>query len=113
MQDRATGLIGVTAERRAAVEAQLRRRDLPPRVRERLEMAKAALLGHDLTAIAAWTGRAPRTVRRWLARFADGGVDALADAPRPGRPARADAAYLRALEAAADARPPDLGLPFD
>jgi transposase len=109
----ATGLITVTVERRAAVEAQLRRRDLPPRVRERLEMVKAALLGRDLAAIAAWVGRSPRTIRHWLARFAAGGAEALADAPRAGRPARADAAYLAALEAAADARPLDLGLPFD
>lgn len=107
------GAIAVTAEQRAAVEAALRRRDLAPRVRERLEMVKAAALGHDLAAIAAWSGRAERTVRHWLGRFTAGGVAALADAPRPGRPAAADAAYLAALEAAVDAGPRACGLPFD
>ena len=98
---------------RAVVEAALRRRDLSPRVRERLEMVKARALGSDLAAIVAWSGRSVRTVRQWLERFDEGGVAALADAPRAGRPAKADAAYLQALEAAVETAPPSLGLPFD
>jgi transposase len=100
-------------EPRAVVEAALRRRDLAPRVRERLEMVKARALGAGPEGIAAWSGRSVRTVRRWLRRFDEGGVAALADAPRAGRPARADAAYLQALEATVEAAPPSLGLPFD
>ena len=100
-------------EVRAVVEAALRRRDLAPRVRERLEMVKARALGSDLAAIVAWSGRSVRTVRQWLERFDEGGVAALADAPRAGRPAKADAAYLQALEAAVETAPPSLGLPFD
>lgn len=98
---------------RAAVEAALRRRDLAPRHRERLEMVKAAALGDDLERIAAWSGRTPGTVLRWLEEFRDGGVAALADAPRAGRPPKADAAYLAALERAVATPPPDLGQPFD
>ena len=105
--------LAVIPEQRAAVEAALRRRDLAPRVRERLEMVKGAALGHDEATIAAWVGRTPRTVRRWLRRFAAGGIAALADAPRPGRTPEADAAYLAALEAALDTEPRALGLPFD
>jgi len=105
--------IEVSAEERTAVEAALRRRDLTPRVRERLEMVKAAALGQDLAAIARWSGRTPATVRRWLDRFRAGGVAALADAPRPGRPPKADAAYLAALERAVDTPPREVGLPFD
>lgn len=97
----------------AVVEAALRRRDVSPRVRERLEMVKARALGADLAAIARWSGRSVRTVRRWLRRFDEGGIAALADAPRAGRPAKADAAYLQVLEAAVEAAPPSLGLPFD
>jgi transposase len=103
----------VTAEQRATVEAALRRRDLAPRVRERLEMVKAAGLGQDLASIVRWSGRSPQTVRRWLRRFAVGGLAAVADAPRPGRPAVADAGYRRAAEAALEAGPRALGLPFD
>jgi transposase len=46
-------------------------------------------------------------------RFAGGGIPALADAPRSGRPAVADAGYRRAAEAALEAGPRALGLPFD
>src|SRR5215210_8819740 len=92
--------VAIPATARVAVEAQLRRRDLSPRVRERLEMVKAAALGQELDQIALWSGRSVGTVRRWLVAWARGGLAALADAPRPGRPPRADAAYLTALEAA-------------
>jgi transposase len=103
----------ITAEQREVVEAALRRRDLTPRVRERLEMIKAAALGQDLAGIMAWSGRSVGTVRRWLRAFLSGGPSAVADAPRSGRPARADARYQQALEAALDTPPPTLGLPFD
>jgi transposase len=81
----------ITGEQRVAVEAVLRLRDLAPRVRERLEMVKAVARGQDLASIGRWTGRSPRTVRRGVGRFVAGGIPALADAPRPGRPAVADA----------------------
>jgi transposase len=100
-------------ESRAAVEAALRRRDLAPRVRERLEMVKGVALGQPLADVARWSGRTERTVVRWLTAFVDGGVAALADAPRSGRPARADGAYLTALERAVDTTPRERGLLFD
>jgi len=105
--------IAVTAAERRAVEAVLRRRDVAPRVRERLEMVKAAALGQDLAQIAAWSGRTVHTVRRWLEAFRAGGLAALGDAPRTGRPAKADAAWLAALERAVETAPRSLGLPFD
>lgn len=106
-------VLEVTAAQRTAVEVALRRRDLAPRLRERLEMVKAAALGADLAAIARWSGRAPATVRHWLAAYQEGGIAALTDAPRQGRPPKADAAYLAALEAAVETAPRTLGLPFD
>lgn len=105
--------IVVTAAERTAVEAALRRRDLTPRVRERLEMVKAAALGQDLAGIARWSGRRPETVRHWLRRFRTGGIAALADSSRPGRPPKADAAYLAALARAVETPPRTLDLPFD
>jgi transposase len=113
MAERGEDAIAITAAERAAVEAQLRRRDLRPRVRERLEMVKAAALGQERGQIATWSGRSVRTVRRWLRQVRRGGSAALADAPRPGRPPKADAAYLAALERAVETPPPTLGLPFD
>jgi transposase len=98
---------------RATIEALLHERELAPRVRERLEMVKGAMLGWDVAAIATWCGRSEGTVRRWLAAFHDGGVVALADAPRPGRPRQADDAYLAALATVVDADPRALGQGFD
>ena len=95
------------------VEAALRRRELAPRVRERLEMLKGVVLGWSLVDIARWSGRDERTVVRWLVAFAADGLPARADAPRRGRPARADGAYLAALERAVDTPPRELGLLFD
>jgi transposase len=106
-------VLEVTTAQRTAVETALRQRDLPPRLRERLEMVKAAALGQDLDDIARWTSRTPATVRRWLAAYQDGGIAALTDAPRQGRPPKADAAYLAALEAAVETAPRTLGLPCD
>jgi transposase len=95
------------------VEATLRRPDLAPRVRERLEMVKGVALGYPLPDVARWSHRTERTVERWLRVFATDGIAALADAPRSGRPARADAAYHVALERAAATAPQTLGLLFD
>jgi len=98
---------------RATMEALLREPTLPPRVRERLEMVKGAVLGWDMAAIAVWCGRTEATVRRWLEAFRDGGVAALVDAPRTGRPRQADAAYLAALGQAVEADPRALGQGVD
>ena len=103
----------ISAEQRARVEEKLRGRELLPRTRERLEMVKAAALGHTLEEIVRWSGRSPRTVRFWLDRFVGVGAAGLADAPRAGRPARADAEYLAALERAVETPPRGLGLGFD
>lgn len=100
-------------EQRAALERFLRRRDLTPRQRERGEMVKAAGLGQSLTTIAAWSGREGATVKRWLRRYREQGLAGLVDAPRSGRPVRADAAYREALEAAMATTPRQVGLLFD
>jgi transposase len=113
MGEETAAWVRVARESREAVEAALRRRDLAPRVRERLEMVKGVALGHPLAEVARWSGRGERTVVRWVRAFAAGGIAALADAPRSGRPARADAAYLVALERVVETPPRLLGLLFD
>jgi transposase len=102
-----------TEKQRAEVEELLRQRTLHPRVRERLEMVKARALGVDLGSIARWCGRSRRRVVYWLQRYSAGGAAALKDAPRSGRPPRADAAYLQTLEAAVTTPPRELELGFD
>lgn len=113
MDERSSTAIMVGTEQRATVEERLRRTDLSRRERERLEMVKAAALEYDEAAIARWSGRTVRTVRRWLGRFMAEGVGSLRDAPRSGRPAKAQAAYRAALEQAVTTAPREAGLPFD
>jgi transposase len=103
----------IGAEQREVVEAVLQQWTLQPRVRERLEMVKARALGQELPRIAQWCGRRVRTVDHWLRQYLRGGVAALADAPRSGRPADADAAYRQLLVRAVESAPRDLGLGFD
>jgi transposase len=98
---------------RSLIEAELHRRDLAPRLRERLEMVKGMALGQDEATIAAWSGRSVERIRYWLGRYQRDGIGALADAPRSGRPPKADVAYLTALDAALGTRPRDLDLLFD
>lgn len=105
--------VELTETQRSEVEELLRRRDLTPRVRERLEMVKAVGRGYRVGQIEAWSGRRSRTIRRWVRGFAARGIGGLDDASRSGRPAAADPAYLEALEQAVDTPPRDLGLPFD
>lgn len=95
------------------IEAALRRRDLPPRLRERLELVKGVALGQDLPTIATWSGRSLVRIRYWLGRYAADGIAALSDAPRPGRPPKADAVYVAALEAALARAPREQELLFD
>lgn len=113
MGDEAAAWMHTARESRETVEAALRRQNLAPRVRERLEMVKGVALGQSLPEVARWSGRGERTVVRWGRAFAAGGIGALADAPRCGRPVRADASYLAALERALEAPPRLLGLLFD
>jgi transposase len=108
-----TMVVRIGREERGALEAVLHRTDLKPRVRERVEMVKAAALGQDLRSICAWSGRTAETVRYWLGRYVTAGLSGLADAPRSGRPARADAAYHAALAAALDTSPRAAGCLFD
>jgi transposase len=104
--------ITVPSKQREEVERQLHRTDLTRRMRERRELVQAAALGDEVERIARWGGRSVARVEHWLARYAEAGVEALADAPRSGRSVRADAAYLAAMEAALETAPSALGLPI-
>src|SRR5262245_59036264 len=113
LAQRTSGGLSLRPAQRVEVNQWLQRRDLAPRLRERLEMVKGVGLGQEVPQIAQWSGCTERTVRHWLRRYTKGGVTALADAPRAGRPAAADAVYRRAAEAALETPPRTLGLPFD
>lgn len=63
--------------------------------------------------IAAIVRCSEETVRRWLKRYlAEGGIEGLRDAPRPGAPSKVSTAYRERLVQAVRRRPRSLGLPF-
>jgi transposase len=100
----ATPLI-VDGAQHAEIQKLVRQRNLPVAYAQRLRAVLLAGEGLGPLAIAERTGASRESVMRWLARFRHGGVGALADRPKSGRPRRYDA-KLRAKIAAAACRPP-------
>lgn len=52
------------------------------------------------------------TVFYWRVRWLEGGIEGLADQPRSGRPAKADTAYIQALEQCLQQDPHTFGYAF-
>ena len=77
----------VDAAERADVEKRAKSRKAQARLGQRAAVVWRCLQGQPTGAIAAELKLDRRTVRHWLTRFDAGGLDALADAPRQGRPA--------------------------
>jgi transposase len=73
------------------------------RLWSRLEMVRHAALSRSIPAAAAGLGVHPQTVRHHVKAFLAGGVAALADDPRSGRPPKLTEEVLTALEARLDA----------
>lgn len=93
----------LTDAQRAEVRARARAWGLAPRTRDRLEMIRLADAGWSAPRIARHLGCHEQTVRRYVKAFLAGGVAALPDRPRPGRPPSVTAAHLDALAALLDA----------
>lgn len=106
-------LRAVGAEERVAVERLAASRKAEARLVERARMVLAVLAGRPVRAIVAELGSDRRTVLHWLRRFDHGGLAAMEDAPRLGRPATYSP-QERAEVVAAALRRPDraFGLPF-
>ena len=78
---------------RELTEAMRTEKDI--RIRDRM-MAVRGALGRCSTAdIARFVDADERTVRLWVARFDEGGVDGLRDAPGRGRPPRVAYRWIR------------------
>ena len=55
---------------------------------ERMTAIRALLVGFSRQAVCAIFRRSPKTLREWVVRFNEQGIDGLLDRPRPGRPRR-------------------------
>src|SRR5262245_15261835 len=96
--------ISLTDDARMKLADWSRRPTTAQRLALRAHIVLAAAAGRPNAAIAADLRITLPTVRKWRARFADAGLDGLADEPRPGAPrtltdAQVEAAVTRTLEA--------------
>lgn len=83
-----------------------------PSVRRRANAIRLSALGYTVRQIAEVVGCTRQTVRNCFDYFESGGVDALFDSPRSGRPPVATADYRARLVEAVKTSPKELGYPF-
>jgi transposase len=102
----------LAVEEERAVGRLAHSRAAPARAAERARIVWLAHQGRRVPAIAREVGVSEATVRSWLKRFNAGGPDALADAPRAGRPPTYTPEEVGEVIAASLTKPDDLGLPF-
>jgi transposase len=95
--------VRLTAAQWAELKAAQQAKVVERRLWVRLEMVRLAAWGTPIPVVAAALKVHPQTVRAQVKAFLAGGVAALADAPRSGRPLKLTAAVLTALEARLDA----------
>jgi len=99
--------------RREAEEIeQLCRRGADARTRRRAQAVRLSAKTYPVPEIADILVCNQSSVHNWLDRFESGGVAALADRPRSGRPPVATVDYRRRLVEAVDQDPTELGYPF-
>ena len=65
--------------------------------------------GHSCREVAALFGEDETTVQRWVHRFEEGGLQALRESKRPGRPRTLDPVQWRELEGDLQKSPQDCG----
>ncbi len=95
------------SRRKARLEAIVRRPSSPQALVRRARIALLAGQGRANAAIAAELGCCVATVRTWRRRFARGGIPALRDRPRSGRPQVYGPDVRLAVVATATSAPPD------
>jgi transposase len=89
----------LTPAQRAELRARLRQATVAPRLRVRLQCVQLRDQGQTVPQVAEHLAVSQATVRRALRRVVAGGLDALADRPRVGRPPRLSNHDLGAVEA--------------
>ena len=80
------------------IQQQLRGQTRHERLLHRLHSITLALSGYSASEIARIHGDSPRAVAYWVKRFNDGGIGALEEDQRPGRPSRIDQQQMRTLQ---------------
>jgi transposase len=102
----------MTTEEEQALRELAHSRTVEARLRDRARICWLASQGQRVAAIKAELRIADGTVRLWITRFNERGVDGLCDRRRGGRPATYTPEQVGALIAASLTKPDELGLPF-
>ena len=101
----------LTEEQLAEVEQAMNHSELPE-VRQRATAIRLLHLGYGPEQVAEMLAVAASSVWNWHRRWRKGGVIALANRAKSGRPAKADRAYIEALEKTMDIDPMTVGFAF-
>lgn len=80
--------VALTDDERATLASWVRAGTCQQRLVLRAKIILAAAEGQATQDIAGAVGQRPATVSKWRLRFSQGGIAALQDEPRPGRPAQ-------------------------
>lgn len=102
----------MSAEEERALRELAQSRTTEARLRDRARICWLSHQGQRVAAIKAELRVADGTVRLWITRFNDGGLDGLRDRRRDGRPTTYGPDQVGELVAASLTDPHDLGLPF-
>jgi transposase len=87
--------------------------DKRPEVVQRSMAIRLLHFGHKAEEVAQMQAVSKPTIYGWFHRWERGGVDALANLPKSGRPPKADDEYSLALEAVIDKEPSEVGYEFN
>ena len=104
--------IRLTAEERRELQAIHRSNREHPSTRTRAMVVLLSDAGHSGGQVAEVLGISRRTVSTARERWRRRAFDGLSDEPRPGRPPRANATYIRLLLAAVEKDPRTMGYAF-
>lgn len=102
----------MTKEEVETIQRLANSRTAEARLVERAKIIRVAHEGKRGKAIAEELGVNPATVRKWLKRFNESGLERLQDAERSGKPPQYTAEQVGEVVATALTNPSTLGLPF-
>ncbi|MEZ0093053.1 IS630 family transposase [Streptacidiphilus sp. EB129] len=112
MPIRAAATVVLTATERHRLKKMAYGSKTPHQTRQRATVVLLAARGRANARIAAETHLHVDTVRTWRSRFAHGGIPALADRKRSGRPARFTPVQVAEAKALARQLPAETGVPL-
>jgi transposase len=101
----------LTKEELKAIEVAIKY-DKRPEVVQRSIALRLLHLGHKPEAVADMQAVSKPTIYGWFHRWQSGGVEALANRPKSGRPPKADDAYSLALVEVIEKEPSEVGYEF-